>query len=110
MIESVNANNQAATSSLQNPAAEQENVQRRNQDEAQNAQQNASADSVTISNQVSEAEETPNQTSIQSPEQAQETASRVVGLFQEQPELAASAQGGRVTSEKVDAFLSQNFG
>ena len=47
---------------------------------------------------------------VQDADQAQETASRVVSLFQEQPELAATAQGGRVTSEKVDAYLSQNFG
>ena len=107
MIDSVNATGQSPTSSLQNTTAEREAVQQSNTEEQQSVQQ---TDSVTISTEVVESPESTTQTSIQSAEEAEETASRIASLFQQQPELAATAQGGRVTSEKVDAYLSQNFG
>ena len=107
MIDSVNATGLSPTNSLQNNTAEQEAVQQSTTQEQRNVQQ---TDSVTISSEVVESSEGTTQTSIQNAQEAEETASRIVSLFQEQPELAATAQGGRVTSEKVDAYLSQNFG
>ena len=50
------------------------------------------------------------ETSIQNADQASETASRVVSLIQQQPELAATAQGGQVNSAKVDAAIQANIG
>ena len=110
MVDSVNAAGQPPAAGLSNTSADQEKLQQRVAEEQQNAQQTNASDSVTITSDAVEAPESTTQTTIQNADEAQETASRVVSLFQEQPELAATAQGGRVTSEKVDAYLSQNFG
>jgi hypothetical protein len=51
-------------------------------------------------------QESANETSIRNSEQAQQAASNVVELFQRSPELAVSAQGGRLTAEKASAAVS----
>lgn len=110
MIDSVNAASQSPAASLQNAAAEQESVQKRTQEEQQTVQQTASQDSVTIRSEAPASPEEATRSSIQTAEQAQAVASRVASLFQEQPELSATAQGGQLNAEKADAYLSQNFG
>jgi len=110
MIDSVNATGQSPAASLQNAAAEQENVQQRTQEEQQTVQQTASQDSVTIRSEAVVSQEEATRSSIQTAEQAQAVANRVSNLIQEQPELAAATQGAQVNAEKADAYLSQNFG
>ncbi len=106
-INSINTSNLQQNTGV-NP--EQESVQQ-NEVEQQETQQLASTqDTVTISaNAVTETGSTQD-TTIQNTQQAEDTANRIVELFQEQPELAATAQGGQVNSEKVDAYLSANIG
>lgn len=113
MIESVNNSAQAVASSVQNlNAEEKENTQRavQEQQQTQSVAQSGNQDSVTIRSEVVNNQEDTARTSITDANQARETASRVANLFQQQPELAATAQGGNVTPEKVDAYLTANLG
>ncbi len=110
MVDPVNTSTQAPPASLQNnTAAEQEAVRARNE-EQQRVQQTNSQDSVTIRAESVASEEEASRTTIQNNQEAQEVASRVANLFQQQPELAATAQGGRLTAEKADAFLRVSTG
>lgn len=94
-----------------NSVTEQETAQQNEVEQQETSQQVASSeDTVNISSEPVAATGTTQETSIQDAQQAEETANRVVELFQSEPELAATAQGGRVTSEKVDAYLSANIG
>ena len=94
-----------------NSVTEQETVPQNEVEQQETSQQVAgSEDTVNISSEPVAATGTTQETSIQNAQQAEETANRVVELFQTEPELAATAQGGQVTSEKVDAYLSANIG
>ena len=55
-------------------------------------------------------QESAGQTRIQNEEQAREAASNVVNLFREQPELAVSAQGGRLSAAKASAAVNSFVG
>ena len=104
-------NSVSSSNILQNSGInEQENLQQNEVEQQESSQVNASVDTVSISSEPVSASGTTQETSIQNAQQAEETASRVVELFQTEPELAATAQGGQVNSEKVDAYLSANIG
>lgn len=112
MVDPVNTSSQVPPANIQNTAAtdQEETVQRQSEEQQQTVQQTVSQDSVTISSETSATEENATATTIQNNEQAQQVASRVVNLFQAQPELAATAQGGQLTAEKADAYLQANIG
>ena len=105
-------NNVASPSVLQNSGVNQQETSQQNEAEQleNSLRVNSSEDTVDISSEPVAATGATQETSIQDAQQAEETANRVVELFQNEPELAATAQGGRVTSEKVDAYLSANIG
>ncbi len=96
------------TSEVQKTAPnEQENLQRQQETVEQSAA--TSEDSVQIRSSAI-ASENPTATNIQNADQAQETASRVSNLFQQEPQLAVTAQGGQITPEKVDVAIQANIG
>ncbi len=55
-------------------------------------------------------QETQSQSSISNNQQAQQAVSNVVDLFQQKPELAVTAQGGRLSPEKAEAAVSALVG
>lgn len=110
MVDPINTSGQTPPASLQSNTAEQEAVNRRAEQEQQTVQQTNAEDSVTIRSEAVASEQASSPTSIQNSEQAQQVAADVVNLFQQQPELAASAQGGRLSAEKADAFLTASIG
>ena len=101
-----NVNSNASAAQLQTNTEQQARRQAETEPQSPNVVQ---SDTVTISSAVSESQET-NSTSIQNAQQAQDTASRIVNLFQQQPDLAATAQGGKMTAEKADAYMRANVG
>ena len=104
-------NSVSSSNILQNSGInEQENLQQNEFEQQESSLVKTSEDTVSISSEPVSASGTTQETSIQNAQQAEETASRVVELFQTEPELAATAQGGQVNSEKVDAYLSANIG
>ena len=104
-------NSVSSSNILQNSGInEQENLQQNEVEQQESSQVIASEDTVSISSEPVSASGTTQETSIQIAQQAEETASRVVELFLTEPELAATALGGQVNSEIVDAYLSANIG
>ena len=85
--------------------SEQEAQKQREVEQEDNQVQSSDQVSVSVSVDAVTAPEATANTSITSADEAAATASRVVNLFQDQPELAATAQGGSLTPEKADAYL-----
>lgn len=108
MVDQVDSNSQIPANVLQKATAvEQNNAGNSNQQVQNNSSQAVNQDSVSISsNAIETQQQESSRTSIQNSQQAREVADRVSSLLQQQPELAATAQGGRVTSEKVNAQLA----
>lgn len=107
MTEPINNSSSISTAALQSANIAEQEAQKRREVEEQNNQEAPSSNQVSVSvtvGAVTPPEETAD-TKITDSEEAEATAANVVSLFQEQPELAATAQGGNVTSEKVDAYL-----
>ena len=110
MVESVNVSVQVPVSSAQSTQNDEKNVQAQKQEEntTSSSVSQSSEDRVTIN--TSFESESDRTTTIRNAEEAQRVASVVVNLFQESPELAATAQGGNLTAEKADAYISANTG
>jgi len=109
-MEPINSSSPVPVSGIQNPVeTEQKSVQTQNESTS-SVQQTAREDSVTISSDSANIQANASSTTIQNADEAKQAASRVVDLFQKNPELAATAQGGKLTPEKADAFLAQNLG
>jgi len=74
-------------------------------EEEQQAQPSSPDVQVDINSNNVPNETEVNASSLDSAEAAQETTSNIVNLFQENPELSVTAQGGQLTAEKADAAL-----
>lgn len=107
MVEPVSAPPIQTTDLQKTANNEQENIQRQQETVRETAP--ISEDSVEIRSTAITSQD-PTVTSIQNTDQAQETASRVASLIQQQPELAVTAQGGQITPEKVDIAIQANIG
>lgn len=112
MIESVNNSNPLAASALRSQANEQQDRAQAEQAEAapERSVTAPAGDSVSLSAVSGPPSSERLSTSLQNTDQASQSAARVVNLFQQQPELAATAQGGQVTPEKADAYLKASIG
>jgi len=112
MIESVNNSSSLSSAALQSANISEQEAQKQRQVEQEDNQQvqSPNQDSVSITADAVTAPEETARTSITSSDEASATADRVVSLFQQQPELAATAQGGKLTAEKADAYLKAAVG
>jgi len=112
MIDSINNSSSLSSAALQSAnIGEQEAQKQRQAEETSNQQvQSPNQDSVSITADAVAAPEATASTSITNADEAAATASRVANLFQSQPELAATAQGGKLTAEKADAYLKASVG
>ncbi len=112
MVESINNSSSLSSAALQSAnISEQEALKRREAEQQDNQEvPSVNQDSVSVTVDAVTAPEETASTSITNADDAEATANRVVNLFQDQPELAATAQGGNVTSEKVDAYLRASIG
>ena len=112
MIDSVNNSSSLSSAALQSANISEQEAQKQRLTEQEDNQQvqSPNQDSVSISADAVTAPEETASTSITNADEAAATASRVVNLFQNQPELAATAQGGKLTPEKADAYLKASVG